>query len=326
MLNAAGDQKYMACATALSERGRGRTGANPNVGCVIVKNGRIVGRGWTQAGGRPHAEEMALAAAGDAARGADVYVTLEPCAHQSARGPTCSTGLINIQPARVIIAALDADPRTHGVGIKALKDAGITVTTDILAPAARRAMAGFFSRIERGRPHVTLKLAMSLDGRIALNDGSSKWITGDRARAHGHLARARSDAILVGAGTVKADQPRLDVRLDGLADRSPQPLMLGKAANLPEHWQHLPRPAAIFDLDGINWLLIEGGAKAAAAFIAEDLVDRLLIYRAPILVGDGLAALSDIGLSDLPSAHGRWRSYDRRQWGPDRLEIFERAA
>ncbi|MEH6701204.1 bifunctional diaminohydroxyphosphoribosylaminopyrimidine deaminase/5-amino-6-(5-phosphoribosylamino)uracil reductase RibD [Parasphingorhabdus sp.] len=316
----------MAIALALSERGRGRTGANPNVGCVIVKQGMVIGRGWTQPGGRPHAEEMALAQAGASAKGADIYVTMEPCAHESPRGPTCSNAIIDAKPKRVIVATLDADERTRRRGIDRLGDAGITVSVGIKEVEARRAMAGFLSRVEKARPYVTLKLALSLDGCIAMADGSSQWITGDRARAHAHLERARSDAILVGAGTAKADKPSLDVRIDGLADRSPQPVILGSDSELPEHWLQISEPAAIADLSDINWLLVEGGAKTAASFLKAGLVDRLLLYRAPIIIGGGLSGVGDIGLEKLGDAHGRWRRTDLRPLGQDVLEIYEHAA
>jgi len=194
---AVSDARFMAAAIALSQRGRGRTGANPNVGCIIVKDGVVIGRGWTQPDGRPHAEEMALEQAGKAAKGADIYVTMEPCAHESPRGPTCSDSIVKAGPARVIVAMLDSDERTRRRGIDRLGAAGISVSVGLLEMQARRAMAGFLSRVEKGRPHVTLKLAMSLDGCIAMNDGTSKWITGARARKHGHLERARSDAVLL---------------------------------------------------------------------------------------------------------------------------------
>lgn len=326
MLNFAGDAQYMAMALALSQRGRGQTGANPNVGCVIVKQGVIVGRGWTQPGGRPHAEEMALAQAGAAARGADIYVTMEPCAHESTRGPTCSISIIEAKPKRVIVATLDADERTRRRGIDRLGDAGITVSVGIREVEARRAMAGFLCRVENSRPFVTLKLAMSLDGCIAMADGSSQWITGDQARAHAHLERARNDAILVGAGTARTDRPGLDVRLDGLADRSPQPVVLGTDKDMPEHWLQIDEPTAIADLADINWLLVEGGAKTAASFLQAGLVDRLLLYRAPIIIGGGLPAIADIGLEKLGEAHGQWRRTDRRELGQDMLEIYDRAA
>tara|TARA_R110001606_G_scaffold314556_1_gene461312 strand:+ start:1602 stop:2582 length:981 start_codon:yes stop_codon:yes gene_type:complete len=326
MLNPLGDAHYMAAALALSERGRGRTGANPNVGCVIVKQGVIIGRGWTQPGGRPHAEEMALAEAGTSAKGADVYVTMEPCAHESSRGPTCSIALIEAKPSRVIVATLDADERTRRRGIDRLGDAGIPVSVGIRELEARRAMAGFLCRIENARPFVTLKLAMSLDGCIAMADGSSQWITGDQARAHAHLERARSDAILVGAGTARADKPGLDVRLDGLVERSPQPVVLGNDPDKPDHWLQISEPAAIADLVNINWLLVEGGAKTATSFLQAHLVDRLLLYRAPIIIGGGLAGIGDIGLEKLGDAHGQWRRTDQRQLGQDVLEIYDRAA
>ncbi len=326
MLNPPGDAQYMAMALSLSERGRGRTGANPNVGCIIVKQGVIIGRGWTQPGGRPHAEEMALAQAGASAKGGDIYVTMEPCAHESARGPTCSNAIIDAKPKRVIVATLDADERTRRRGIDRLGDAGITVSVGIREVEARRAMAGFLSRVEKARPYVTLKLALSLDGCIAMADGSSQWITGDRARAHAHLERARSDAILVGAGTAKADKPSLDVRIDGLADRSPQPVILGNDSEMPDHWLQIAEPAAIADLADINWLLVEGGAKTAASFLQAGLVDRLLLYRAPIIIGGGLSGVGDIGLEKLGDAHGQWRRTDLRPLGQDVLEIYEHAA
>lgn len=325
MLKTNQDARYMGLAIALSERGRGRTGDNPNVGCIIVKDDIIVGRGWTQPGGRPHAEAMALAQAGKAAKGADIYVTMEPCAHESKRGPTCANLVKEAAPARVVVATLDIDERTRRHGIDRLGDAGISVSVGLLEQQAHRAMAGFFARMEKGRPHVTLKLALSLDGCIAMADGTSQWITGDRARAHAHLERARSDAILVGAGTVAADQPSLNVRLQGLEDRSPQPVVLGKADN-NDRWIEIAEPEAIAGLDKINWLLVEGGAASAASFLKADLVDRLLLYRAPIIIGGGLTGVADIGLGSLDVAHGQWNRLDRRDLGQDVLEIYERAA
>ena len=315
----------MSAAIALSERGRGRTGENPNVGCIIVKDGKIIGRGWTQPGGRPHAEAIALAQAGAEAKGADIYVTMEPCAHKSERGPPCAELVKDAAPARVIVATLDIDERTRRHGIDRLGNSGISVSVGVLEQQAHRAMAGFFTRMEKARPYVTLKLAMSLDGCIAMADGTSKWITGDRARAHAHLERARCDAILVGAGTVAADRPGLDVRLDGLNDRSPKPVVLGKA-EVPEHWAEISEPQAIAELGQINWLLIEGGAATAASFLQAGLVDRLLLYRAPVIIGGGLTGVADIGLENLDSAHGQWNRLDRRDLGQDVLEIYERAA
>lgn len=322
----------MAAALALSWRGRGRTAPNPNVGCVIVRDGQIISRGWTQPGGRPHAEAHALE--GTDAQGADVYTTLEPCAHDSERGPACTDLLIAAQPARVIIAAQDPDPRTDGTGAARLRDAGIAVTEGVHTDEAHRVMAGFFSRQAKGRPYVTLKLATSLDGQVALPDGTSQWITGPEARAHAHVERAQSDMVVVGRGTVAADQPQLDVRLTGLEERTPgRAVLSSEYSNFAQLqlkadnpvWQHLERPEAIADLENVDYLLVEGGAGAAAAFVAADLVDRLLLYRAPILVGEGLSALGDIGLAQLDDAHGQWRLVETRMLGKDRMEVYERA-
>ncbi|HEX8384240.1 MAG TPA: bifunctional diaminohydroxyphosphoribosylaminopyrimidine deaminase/5-amino-6-(5-phosphoribosylamino)uracil reductase RibD [Sphingomonas sp.] len=320
------DARWMGAAIALGERGRGRTAPNPPVGCVIVAGGRVVGRGWTQPGGRPHAEAMALGLAGTESRGATCYTTLEPCAHRSTRGPACADGLIAAGVARVVAALGDPDPRTNGEGFARLRAAGIAVEVGPGADAARRSMAGFLTCRTRGRPHVTLKLATSLDGRIALSSGESRWITGPEARAHAHLERARHEAILVGRGTWNADAPRLDVRLPGLEARGPRRVVLSSAPpgveNDPPLW--ISSPHAVADLANVDHLLVEGGAGAAAAFLAADLVDRLLLYRAPIILGAGLPAIGDIGLTELAGAHGRWRLHDARALGSDRLEVYER--
>lgn len=315
--------RWMAVAIALSERGRGRTAPNPNVGCIIVRDGRVVGRGWTQPGGRPHAEAMALAQAGTTAAGATVYTSLEPCAHDSARGPACADLLVAARPARVVAALGDPDPRTAGRGVARLRDAGIEVVEGLGAAEARRAMAGFLTRYALGRPHVTLKLALSLDGGVAMADGRSRWITADAARAHAHLERARHDLILIGRGTLETDRPRLDVRLAGLEDRAPRRVLLSGQDRAPDNWLRIAAPDEIADLPG-DHLMVEGGAIAAAAFLAADLVDRLLIYRAPILIG-GSRTLGDIGLADLAGAHRRWQLVDARMLAPDRLEVYERS-
>ncbi len=314
----------MGAALTLAERSRGRTAPNPNVGCVIVADGRVVGRGWTQAGGRPHAEAMALAEAGAKARGATAYVTLEPCAHQSPRGPACSDLLIGSGVAGVVAAIEDPDARTAGQGLARLQAAGIAITRGTRANEARRSMAGFLTRQAVGRPHVTLKLATSLDGCIAMADGSSRWITGPQARAHAHLERSRHEAILVGRGTLEADAPRLDVRLPGLDGRAPRRVLLSSTIDELPGWSAIPSPAAIATLPDIDHILVEGGAAVASAFLAADLVDRLLLYRAPILIGRGKHALRDIGLADLAEAHQRWTQVDARQLGMDRLEVYER--
>jgi len=316
----------MAAATALGGRGRGRTAPNPNVGCLVVRDGRVLGRGWTQPGGRPHAEAMALAEAAEKSRGATVFTTLEPCAHVSTRGPACADLLIAAGVARVVIALRDPDVRTDGAGIARLQAAGIAVDTGTGAAEAARSIAGFLTRRALGRPFVSLKLAVSLDGAVALADGSSQWITGPVARAHAHLERARHDAILVGRGTLEADRPRLDVRLPGLEDRSPRRILLSTRSGAgDEHgWTRIAAPADIASLARVDQLLVEGGVRTAAAFLAADLVDRMLFYRAPILIGGG-RTLGEIGLEHLPEAHGRWRLHDARQLGSDRLEVYERA-
>ncbi len=320
-----GDARWMGAALALGARGRGRSAPNPNVGCVIVNDagsgGRVVGRGWTQPGGRPHAEAMALAEAGEKSRGATVYTTLEPCAHVSVRGPACSDLLQLANVARVVIALGDPDPRTDGSGVSRLREAGIAVDVGTCANEARSAMAGFLTRRALGRPHVTLKLALSLDGATALGSGVSKWITGPEARAHAHLERARHEAILVGRGTLEADDPALDVRLAGLEARSPRRIVLSRTPS--EGWEQIAAPQDIAMLDGVDHLLVEGGTTTAASFLAADLVDRLLLYRAPILIGGG-RTLPDIGLTDLAASHGRWRISDARTLGSDRLEVYER--
>ena len=287
-----------------------------------------------------------MAEAGRNARGATAYTTLEPCAHMSPRGPACSDLLVEAGVAAVVAALGDPDPRTDGKGNERLRAAGIVVETGLRAGDARWSMAGFLTRLAFGRPFVTLKLATSLDGCIARADGESKWITGAPARAHAHVERARHEAILVGRGTYEADAPTLDVRLDGLEGRSPRRILLTRHPGLvpasnasqtssaveswtPEQvrgdgWEVVGSPQAISHLANIDHLLIEGGAQTAAAFLAADLVDRLLLYRAPILIGGGKAAVGDIGLTDLAAAHGRWRLRDRRMLGIDSVEEFER--
>ena len=310
----------MGAALALAERTRGMTAPNPNVGCVIVANGIVVGRGWTRAGGRPHAEAMALEQARARAAGATAYVTLEPCAHVSPRGPACSDLLIAAGVSRVVVAHRDPDPRTDGQGIARLRAAGIAVEVGLREGEAARVMAGFLTRRARARPFVTLKLALSLDGAAAMADGRSQWITGAAARAHAHLERARHEAILVGRGTWEADRPRLDVRLPGLEHRAPERVVLSSRAI--DGVRTIAHPSEIAGLAG-DHLLVEGGARTAAAFLNADLVDRLLLYRAPIVVGGG-RTLSDIGLTDLTHAHGRWRLSDARALGSDRVEVYER--
>ncbi|OSZ72002.1 riboflavin biosynthesis protein RibD [Sphingomonas sp. IBVSS1] len=312
----------MGASLALASRGVGLATPNPSVGCVIWRNGRVVGRGHTQPGGRPHAEAMALAQAGAAARGATAYVTLEPCAHQSPRGPSCADSLVAAGIARVVVAAPDPDPRTNGAGLARLIAAGIAVTSGVRRAEAESGLAGFLTRLRLGRPHITLKLATSLDGAIAMADGRSQWLTGPRARAAAHLERARADLIIVGRGTWDADAPRLDVRLPGLEGRAPRIGVVGRGHGLPDHVRHLPDLAALC-ADPALHVLAEGGMGLAASLLAADLVDRLLLHRAPVIVGGG-RTLGDIGLADLADAHGRWTAQPALALGVDRIEAFTR--
>ncbi len=225
------DARWMRLALSLGARGLGRVWPNPAVGCVLVAGGRVVGRGWTAPGGRPHAEVMALAQAGARARGAAAYVSLEPCNHHGKTGP-CSEALIAAGVARVVVACKDPDPRVAGRGLARLREAGVAVVSDVLAAEAEAAHLGFFTRVRQGRPMVTLKLAMSLDGRIATASGDSQWITGPQARRRVHAMRAGHDAVLVGAGTARADDPGLTVRGLGVAHQ-PVRVVVSRRLDLP---------------------------------------------------------------------------------------------
>jgi diaminohydroxyphosphoribosylaminopyrimidine deaminase / 5-amino-6-(5-phosphoribosylamino)uracil reductase len=321
-VSAAEDWRLMGAALALASRGIGTTFPNPSVGCVIVKDGRIIGRGWTQPGGRPHAEAVALTQAGQEAKGATAYVTLEPCAHISPRGPSCADSLIAAGVARVVMAAHDPDPRTNGDGVARLRAGGITVACGVRAAEAEAQLAGFLTRLRLGRPHISLKLAVSLDGAIAMADGRSQWITGERARAAAHLERARCDLIVVGRGTWDADAPTLNVRLPGLEDRSPRIGVVGRGDGLPAPVTHFADLAAL-TADPALSLLVEGGMGLAASLLTADLVDQLILMRAPILIGGG-RTLGDIGLADLAHAHGRWAAGAAIMLGPDRIERYTR--
>lgn len=313
----------MAAAARLAARGRPLSRPNPAVGCLIVRHGRVVGRGWTQSGGRPHAEAMALAQAGAAARGATVYVTLEPCAHRSQRGPACADLLAGAAPARVVVGVEDPDPRTRGQGLVRLREAGIEADR-LDCAAARASLAGYLTRHALGRPHVTLKLAVSADHFISPGHGETRWLTSRAARAHVHAQRARADAILVGGATWRTDSPRLDVRLPGLENRSPRRVVLSRRA-VPDGVSAIRSPSEIAALDGVQYLYLEGGAAAASAFLAEGLVDRLELYRAPVTLETGVPAPEEIAPSSLAAAGGGWHLAGRRQLGPDSFEAWDRS-
>jgi len=319
------DSRFMRLALGLAGRGLGNVWPNPAVGSVIVKDGRIVGRGWTQPGGRPHAERRALDQAGPAARGATAYVTLEPCAHHG-HTPPCAEALIAAGVVRVVSALEDPDPRVAGRGHAMLRAAGIAVETGVLEAEARALQAGFLSRIERGRPWLALKLGASFDGRIALASGESQWITGPHSRAHVQALRARFDAVLVGGGTARADDPLLTVRaftprrapvrlvasarldlprarLAGSLDAAPLWLLHGPEApaeartfwsgigadliEIPMAERGLDAAALLRALGsrGLTRVFCEGGGQFAASLIAAGLVDELIGFTAGVVLG-----------------------------------------
>lgn len=313
------DADWLASAAHLALRARPLSRPNPAVGALLVKGGRVIGRGWTQAGGRPHAEAMALDAAGSAARGATLYTTLEPCAHISDRGPSCAQSIINAGVATCVFGVLDPDPRTAGAGQAAMQEAGLDVR-HMLCTASQNSLAGYLSQQQSGRPYITLKLATSLDGAIATGYGQSQWITGAPARFHAHLRRAMSDGILVGGRTWRADMPSLDVRLPGLGHRSPKRIVLSRASHSDGVETLASLDAIKTQLSDLQYLYVEGGASTAAAFLAADLVDQIDLYRAPIILGEGLMAIADIGLFNLEDAHGRWQKVETRALG---LDVFE---
>lgn len=360
------DHALMARALRLAGRGLYTTKPNPRVGCVIARGDEVVGEGWHQRAGEPHAETLALQVAGDRARGATAYVTLEPCAHFG-KTPPCADALVAAGVARVVVAAEDTNPKAGG-GLRRLREAGIAVEAGLLRDASRELNRGFFARFERGRPWVRVKLAMSLDGRTALANGESKWITGAAARADVARWRARSSAILAGAGTVRADDPRLtarlpddvpcvpplrvvlDARLDAL---TPQAHLLdGRAPTLVVHAPgaraqddrharaelvEAPRAAGGhgFDLPavlhllaerGVNELQVEAGPTLCGALLDQHLVDELLVYVAPTLLGDAARPLLRVApLHALADRHD-WRVCDRRMFGPDQRLLLRPAA
>ncbi|KEP71432.1 5-amino-6-(5-phosphoribosylamino)uracil reductase [Thioclava dalianensis] len=333
------DRRFMQLALALAGRGLGSVWPNPAVGCVLVREGRIVGRGWTQPGGRPHAEVRALQQAGDEARGATAYVTLEPCAHYG-KTPPCASALIAAGVARVVSAMEDPDPRVHGGGHQMLRDAGIAVSVGVMESEARALQAGFLTRITSGRPWISLKLATSFDGRIATASGESQWISGPQARAHVHALRARFDAVMVGGGTARADDPLLTVRsftplhqplrvvasqgldlprgrLAGSLGQAPLWLLHGPDA--PEearsYWAgqgaevigvplsdgQLDLRAAMAELGarGLTRVFCEGGGAFGAGLLRAGLVDELIGFTA----GVGLGSEGRPGLGALQLAH-----------------------
>ena len=345
------DRVHMLRALELAALGLYTTDPNPRVGCVLTNAERVVGEGWHQRAGEPHAEILALRAAGAQARGACVYVTLEPCSH-TGRTPPCADALVTAGVARVVCCSRDPNPKVAGRGIDRLRSAGIAVSVGGLADAARQLNVGFFSRFERGRPFVRLKLAMSLDGRTAPASGAKMWISGEASRADVQIWRARSSAVLTGAGTVRSDDPQLNVRLNyGPWVRQPLRVVLdtmlttSRAAKVFNHdealvfaapeaplgsfkdlkVERIPRAEGGLDLAAVmqnltarevNELLVECGPTLAGAFIASRLVDELVLYVAPRLLGADAAPLMRIGAAALPGLP-TWEFRDQQRIGDD---------
>jgi diaminohydroxyphosphoribosylaminopyrimidine deaminase/5-amino-6-(5-phosphoribosylamino)uracil reductase len=364
MSQAAIDARFMALALTLGRRGLGNTWPNPAVGAVVVRDGAIVGRGWTQPGGRPHAETEALRHAGQAARGATIYVTLEPCSHHG-RTPPCADAIIAAGVWRVVSALADPNPEVAGRGHARLRAAGIAVAVGEGAAQARRDHAGHIRRMREGRPHVTLKLAVSADGKAGLAGRRPVAITGEAARNAVHLMRARNDAILVGIGTVLSDDPALTCRLPGMAGRSPVRIVLDTELRLPlgsrlaqtaeqtpvwlfagasadgsreealrslgvevlrQAGNGLDLPGVLRALAGrgITRLMVEGGPTVAAAFLDAGLVDTVTLFRSDAVVGLGGIDAIEGHTLDVLTQSARLRRTGGEMIGTDRFEIFER--
>jgi diaminohydroxyphosphoribosylaminopyrimidine deaminase/5-amino-6-(5-phosphoribosylamino)uracil reductase len=364
-LTSAQDARFMALALALGRRGLGRTWPNPAVGAVVAKDGMIVGRGWTQPGGRPHAETEALRRAGAAARGATLYVTLEPCSHHG-KTPPCADAIVAAGIARVVSALVDPNPQVAGAGHWRLAEAGVVVEVGVGAEEARRAHAGHIRRVQDGRPQVILKLAVSADGKAARFGRRPAAITGEAGRARAHLLRAQSDAVLTGIGTVVADDPLLTSRLPGV--RSPLRVVLDATLRLPlasklvatarqvPLWvvtsEAAPRareqalaaqgvdvarvPGADGKLDltavvkllaqrGITRLMVESGPILAAAFLRADLVDEATLFRSPAIIGPDGIDALDGLPLSALTQSPRLNAIDRETVGADTVETFERA-
>jgi diaminohydroxyphosphoribosylaminopyrimidine deaminase / 5-amino-6-(5-phosphoribosylamino)uracil reductase len=356
------DRRFMALALSLGRRGLGRTWPNPAVGAAIVKDGVIVGRGWTQPGGRPHAEVEALRRAGAAARGATMYVTLEPCSHHG-KTPPCADAVIAAGIARVVSALEDPNPEVAGAGHGRLRAAGIAVEVGVGAEAARHDHAGHIRRMRDGRPHVMLKLAISADGKAGAAGRKPVAITGEAVRERVHLLRAHSDAIMVGIGTVLADDPLLTCRLPGMAKDSPVRVVADSMLRLPVHsrlvrsayetpvWaltglaapqdseliplgvEVLRSPQSTGRLDlkdgleclaakGITRLMVEGGPTLAAAFIAADLVDEAVLFHAPAIVGSD--GVDALATDAMEALTQRLKQVSSEPVGPDRQVNYAR--
>ena len=318
--SSASDQRHMAVALALGRRGLGRVWPNPAVGCTIVQGGNIVGRGWTQPGGSPHAETEALDRAGDKLKGSTVYVSLEPCSHLG-KTPPCVDKLIEAGISRCVVAVEDPDPRVSGRGVTRLREAGIDVEVGVMGDLAREINEGFFSRITRGRPLVTLKIATTLDGCIATGNGESRWITGPKARLRAHVMRAEHDAILIGIGTAKADDPMLTCRLPGMAEMSPVRVVLDSNLRLP-----LTHELAATARDHPTWIMADYAVKGEQRVALEDCGIEIFEVEGGVdghlsvdgilkrLAGRGVTRLMVEGGRTVASTFLRARLVDRVAW------------
>lgn len=315
------DKKFMAYALNLAQKNLGKTAPNPVVGCAIVHKGEIISSGVTQFGGRPHAEKIAIDKVLDKKILAEsvIYVTLEPCSHFGQTAP-CVDEIIKNKFKKVVIATQDPDLRVNGNGIRKLREAGIDVVCGVLEKEAQEINRGFFTAKKLGRPFVTLKLATSLDGKIATKNFDSKWITGEKARNFAHLLRAKNDAILVGNNTFKKDNPRLDCRLPGLEEFSPKIIILSHqnfSGNLEDI---LSKICA----DGVNSLLVEGGQNVATQFLQKNLVDELIWIRSPKIIGDdGISAIGKMGFEKISEVLNNFKRREIRELDEDLAEIYE---
>jgi diaminohydroxyphosphoribosylaminopyrimidine deaminase/5-amino-6-(5-phosphoribosylamino)uracil reductase len=356
------DHRHMARALELAQRGLYTTTPNPRVGCVIVRGGTVVGEGWHEKAGGPHAEVTALRAAGAQAAGATVYVTLEPCAHHG-RTPPCTDALVAARPARVVAAVQDPNPQTAGKGLEALRAAGVAVEPGLMEEEARELNIGFFSRMTRQRPWVRMKIAASLDGKTALANGASQWITGPAARRDGHAWRARACAVLTGAGTVRDDDPQLTVRevetprqplrvvVDSHLETPPSAKVLkgggaliaaaseegAKMRALRERGAEvvvLPDAAGKVDLAAlmqelarreINEVHVEAGWKLNGSLLRAGLVDELIVYLAPSVIGEAARGMFNLPAFDNLEDRLRLRVHDLRMIGED-IRVIARIA
>lgn len=352
------DRRWMDHALRLGRRALGTTAENPPVGCVVVKAGRVLGVGWTQPGGRPHAETEALKMAGDEARGATAYVTLEPCAHQGRTGP-CAEALAKAGIARVVTAIEDPDSRVSGEGHAILRAAGVAVDVGLSAQDAHSDLAGFLMRIRKKRPYVILKIGVSVDGKIAAGPHQRTSITGPEVRARVHLMRAQSDGVLVGLSTVLIDDPELTCRLPGMEARSPIRIVVDSRLSLPptaklvktaeqvpvwilstrkggvgtgitvidcrqtpNGWVDFADALQQLALRGINRLLVEGGSHIAQSLLETDLVDEVQLFQSPVVIGpQGIDAIAEMPLENLAN---QFRRTEKEVLGTDTLTVYER--